>query len=67
MDVEQFSELAQLKKAIEEIRPLVEDTTNFIVEISSRNKIGMCCSTSLLVLHTKLVHRQDIKIGNLVV
>jgi hypothetical protein len=57
VDVEQFAELAQLKNAIEEIRPLVEDTTNFIVEISSRGKIGMCCSTSLVVLHTNLAHR----------
>lgn len=31
-DVEQFARLAQLKQAIKDVKPLIEDTTNFIVK-----------------------------------
>jgi hypothetical protein len=34
-DVEQFAQLGQLKQAIKEVKPLMEDTTNFIVEFTS--------------------------------
>ena len=33
-DVKQFARLAQLKQAIREVTPLMEDTTNFIVEFT---------------------------------
>lgn len=31
-DVKQFARLAQLKQAIKDVAPLMEDTANFIVE-----------------------------------
>jgi hypothetical protein len=34
-DVEQFARLGQLKQAIKDVKPLMEDTTNFIVGITS--------------------------------
>ena len=33
-DVKQFARLAQLKQAIRDVTPLMEDTTNFIVEFT---------------------------------
>jgi len=33
-DVKQFARSAQLKQAIKDVTPLMEDTTNFIVEIT---------------------------------
>ena len=33
-DVKQFARLAQLKQAIGDVTPLMEDTTNFIVELT---------------------------------
>jgi hypothetical protein len=33
-DVKQFARLAQLKQAIKDVMPLMEDTTNFIVEFT---------------------------------
>ena len=33
-DVEQFARPAQLKQAIKDVKPLIEDTTNFIVEFT---------------------------------
>ena len=33
-DVKQFARLAQLKQAILDVTPLMEDTTNFIVEFN---------------------------------
>ena len=33
-DVKQFARLAQLKQAIRDVTPLMEDTTNFIVEFA---------------------------------
>jgi hypothetical protein len=33
-DVKQFARLAQLKQAIKDVTPLMEDTTNFIVEFT---------------------------------
>ena len=33
-DVKQFARLAQLRQAIREVTPLMEDTTNFIVELT---------------------------------
>ncbi|KAF8662700.1 hypothetical protein AX16_001142 [Volvariella volvacea WC 439] len=36
-DIEQFARVTQLKKAIEEVRPLIEDITNLIVSFTSRS------------------------------
>jgi glycogen debranching enzyme len=33
-DVKQFARLAQLKQAIRDVTPLIEDTTDFIVEFT---------------------------------
>jgi hypothetical protein len=33
-DVKQFARLSQLKQAIKDVTPLMEDTTNFIVELT---------------------------------
>jgi hypothetical protein len=51
-DVEQFTRLTQLKRAIEDIRPLVEDTANFIVTYSASDGI----STPFLLVCSKLMH-----------
>jgi hypothetical protein len=40
-DVKQFARLAQLKQAIKDVTPLMEDTTNFIVE-STCDGQGSC-------------------------
>ena len=34
-DVKQFARLGQLKLALKEVTPLIEDTTNFIVKFTS--------------------------------
>ena len=34
-DVKQFARLGQLKLALKEVTPLIEDTTNFIVQFTS--------------------------------
>jgi hypothetical protein len=39
-DVEQFARIVQLKKAMEDIHPLIEDTTNFILRYTSRTGTG---------------------------
>lgn len=39
-DVEQFARLYQLRKSIEEVRPLMEDTANFILMFTSRSNTG---------------------------
>lgn len=39
-DVEQFARASQLKRAIEEVRPLIEETANFIVSYTSRSATG---------------------------
>jgi hypothetical protein len=47
-DVEQFARLGQLKHAIEEVQPFMEDTTNFIVEFTSDGEgvsAFLCTST----------------------
>jgi hypothetical protein len=38
-DVEQFVKVEQLKDAMEEVRPLMEDTAKFIVKYTSRGGI----------------------------
>ena len=48
-DVEQFARLGQLKQAIKDVQPLMEDTTNFIVEFTSGGKGAsafLCISTA---------------------
>jgi hypothetical protein len=40
-DVEQFARLEGLKTAIEDVRPLVEATTNFVLKTSSRGELGI--------------------------
>jgi len=40
-DVEQFARLHELKRAIKDMEPLVEDTTKFIVGYASRAELGM--------------------------
>jgi len=39
-NVGQFARLPQLKKTLEQLRPLVEDTTNFILRYSNRSRSG---------------------------
>jgi hypothetical protein len=39
-DVEQFAKLMQLKRAIEDITPLMTEVTNFILEYTSRSELG---------------------------
>ena len=41
-DVKQFARLGQLKLALKEVMPLIEDTTNFIVKFTSD---GQCPSS----------------------
>lgn len=36
LDVQQFARLAQLKRALEDVRPLMQDTTNFILKYANR-------------------------------
>lgn len=45
-DVEQFARLAQLKKTIEEVYPLMEETQNFILLFTNRSGMGMDYSQS---------------------
>jgi hypothetical protein len=40
-DVEQFARLRELKRAIKDMEPLVEDTTKFIEGYASRGELGM--------------------------
>lgn len=49
-DVEQFARLVQLKKAIEDIRPLMEDTSTFILEFSTRGTGGILSFVPLVFL-----------------
>ncbi|RXW24196.1 hypothetical protein EST38_g1638 [Candolleomyces aberdarensis] len=37
-DVEQFARIAQLKKALEDVRPLMEETANFILRFVNRSR-----------------------------
>ena len=37
-DVKQFARLGQLKLALKEVKPLIEDTTNFIVHFKSNGQ-----------------------------
>ncbi|KAJ2919842.1 hypothetical protein MD484_g626, partial [Candolleomyces efflorescens] len=37
-DVEQFARIAQLKKALEDVRPLMEETANFILRFVNRTR-----------------------------
>lgn len=39
-DVEQFVRIQQLKKALEEVMPLMNDTTNFIIKYTNRTFRG---------------------------
>ena len=40
-DVEQFARLEELKEAIKNVRPLVEETTNFVLKYSSTSELGI--------------------------
>ena len=40
-DVEQFARLEELKGAIKNVRPLVEETTNFVLKYSSAGELGI--------------------------
>jgi hypothetical protein len=42
-DVQQFARLVQLKSlaALEDVQPLMADTTNFIIQHTSRSETGM--------------------------
>jgi hypothetical protein len=42
-DVKQFARLAQLKQAIKDVTPLMEDTTNFIVEFTCDAQGSLWC------------------------
>lgn len=39
-DIQQFARLVQLKTAIEDIQPLLEKTTNFIIQYTFHHKLG---------------------------
>jgi hypothetical protein len=39
-DVQQFAKLVQLKTAIEDVQPLLADTTNFIIQYTSQSETG---------------------------
>jgi hypothetical protein len=39
-DVEQFARVPQLRKAMEDALPLIEETTNFILRYTSRSRIS---------------------------
>ena len=40
-DIEQFARLEELKEAIKNVRPLVEETTNFVLKYASAGELGM--------------------------
>jgi hypothetical protein len=40
-DIEQFARISQLEKAMEDVHPLIEDTTNFILRYTSRSGISI--------------------------
>jgi hypothetical protein len=40
-DVQQFARLVQLRMALADIQPLMADTTNFIIQHTSRSGTGM--------------------------
>ncbi|TFK33861.1 WD40-repeat-containing domain protein [Crucibulum laeve] len=44
-DVEQFARIIQLKKTLEDVRPLMEDTTNFILKFTSRSTAAQLFNT----------------------
>ncbi|TFK18865.1 WD40 repeat-like protein [Coprinopsis marcescibilis] len=46
-DVEQFARLVQLKRALEDIRPLMEDTANFILKFLNRSRTDKVFKTGL--------------------
>jgi hypothetical protein len=39
-DVDQFARLSQLKRALEDVRPLMEDTATFILKYLNRDLSG---------------------------
>jgi hypothetical protein len=49
-DVEQFARISQLRKAIEDIFPLIEDTKNFILRYTSRSGTSTAIVLSLNIL-----------------
>lgn len=49
-DVEQFARLVQLKKTIEEVYPLMEETQNFILLMTSRSGMGVLVASSMGII-----------------
>jgi hypothetical protein len=74
-DVQQFARLRQLKQAIKEVQPLMEDTTNFIIEFTSDGEgvsVFLCTPTVLncnivivTALRLPLSSRTQVKIDEL--
>jgi hypothetical protein len=65
-DVEQFARLPQLKKAIEEVWPLMEETTNIVLKYTSRGGAGMCVIIRKFPWVTILSHRKGVALGSLI-
>lgn len=57
-DVQQFARLVQLKTAIEDVIPLLEDTTNFIIKYTSRSETGIFNIWLISDFVTKLASQQ---------
>jgi hypothetical protein len=58
-DVEQFARLPQLKKAIEEVRPLIEKTMNIVLKSNSRRETGECLQLKMLLTYMISSHRDS--------
>lgn len=57
-DVQQFAKLVQLKTAIEDVQPLLGDTTNFIIQYTSHSAIGIHLLTIYPTLSQTSLHSQ---------
>jgi hypothetical protein len=58
-DVQQFARLVQLKTAIDDIQPLLADTTNFIIQYTSRSETGISDLWAISTLSQSLLHRKS--------
>ncbi|PPQ99530.1 hypothetical protein CVT24_005320 [Panaeolus cyanescens] len=60
-DVEQFARISQLKKCIDDVWPLIEETTNFIIQLVNMSKAGQMFKSRTVQEKTdKLVRRYEI-------
>ncbi|PVG00008.1 WD40 repeat-like protein [Serendipita vermifera] len=58
-DVEQFARISQLRKAMEDTRPLIEETTNFILRYTSRS--GTTTAKDSIFSSSDHAHIQNLK------